>query len=110
MSTLNNIEPRQVVTCPATGYQTSSVCVPVVVTPFATPGVTTTLCCGAPVITPGISTCPGVPNGTCTFTITQNLCTTVPIEFGAEAVTGTPTVLCGTASGVDLCTGCGVPV
>ncbi|MFA5635311.1 MAG: hypothetical protein WC977_05335 [Anaerovoracaceae bacterium] len=106
MSTLN-IGPQQVVTCPATGYQTASVCVPVTVTPFALPGTTTTVCCGPPIVTPGPTTCPGVENGSCTFTITQNLCTAVPVEFGATTTPGVPSVLCGGASAEDICTGCG---
>lgn len=107
MSTLN-IEPQQAITCPATGYQTSTVCVPVTVTPFAIPGTTTTVCCGQPVITPGLAECPGIVNGTCTFTISQNLCTAVPVEFGANSSTGEARVVCGAASTSDLCTGCGV--
>jgi len=106
MST-TNIEPMQAITCPATGYQSSSICVPVIVTPFAIPGITTTVCCGPPVITPGIAECPGVVNGNCSFTITQNLCTTVPIEFGANAVTGNPSVICGVTTDNDICTNCG---
>ncbi|HZK01243.1 MAG TPA: hypothetical protein VFC96_00090 [Anaerovoracaceae bacterium] len=106
MSTLN-IEQQQVLTCPATGYQLSSVCVPVTVTPFAIPGTTETICCGSPVITPGIGECPGLVNGNCMFTITQNLCTAVPIEFGANATTGNPSVVCGTVSSTDICTTCG---
>lgn len=106
MSTLD-IAPQQVITCPATAYQASSVCVPVTVTPFATPGTTTTVCCGPPVITPGIGECPGVVNGTCVFTISQNLCTTVPVEFGANSFTGDARIVCGTTSATDICTGCG---
>lgn len=40
-------------TCPATGYQSVSVCVPVTVTPYARTGATYTKCCGNPVVTPG---------------------------------------------------------
>ncbi len=94
-------------TCEATAYQPFSVCVPVTVTPFAIPGDTTTVCCGPPTVTPGTPTCPGVENGSCTFTITQNICVAVPIEFGATPVVGNPFVQCGTASAEDICTGCG---
>lgn len=106
MSTLNILQ-QQVETCPATGYQPASVCVPVTVTPFATAGETTTFCCGPPIITPGIVTCPGIVNGSCIFTITQNICTAVDVEFGATASVGAPSVLCGTATGEDVCTNCG---
>ena len=47
-------------TCPAVGYQSASVCVPVTVTPFAQAGATTTKCCGSPVVTPGRVTCEGI--------------------------------------------------
>lgn len=107
MSTLT-IKQQQVETCPATGYQAASVCVPVTVSPFATPGETTTFCCGPPTVTPGIVTCPGVENGSCTFTITQGICTAVPVEFGATSTVGNPFVLCGTATNEDICTDCGV--
>lgn len=33
-------------TCPAVGYQSASLCVPVTVTPFAQTGMTATKCCG----------------------------------------------------------------
>ena len=56
-------------TCPAVGYQSVSVCVPVTVTPFAKTGVTMTKCCGTPLVTPGRETCGGVKNGSCFFTI-----------------------------------------
>ncbi|MGI6727256.1 MAG: hypothetical protein ACOX4P_01640 [Anaerovoracaceae bacterium] len=106
MSTLN-IEQLQVETCPATGYQPASVCVPVTVTPFATPGTTTTYCCGDPIVTPGTSLCEGEINGSCTFTITQNICVAVPVEFGATATVGAPSVECGDATEEDVCTNCG---
>ena len=55
-------------TCPATGFQSLSVCAPVTVTPFAKSGVTKTKCCGDPVVRPGQETCPGIKNGSCHFT------------------------------------------
>ncbi|HPO03955.1 MAG TPA: hypothetical protein PLV37_00385 [Bacillota bacterium] len=106
MSTLD-INPLQVNTCEGVAYQTSTVCVPVTVTPFAVTGTTTTFCCGMPVVAPDTNTCPGVLNGSCVFTITQDICTAVPVDFGATAVPGSPSVLCGTASAEDICTGCG---
>lgn len=106
MSTVNILQ-QQVETCPATGYQAASVCVPVTIRPFATPGTTITYCCGAPVITPGTIECPGTVNGSCTFTITQNICTAVPVEFGATSRIGNLYVLCGETSGDDICTDCG---
>lgn len=93
-------------TCPATGYQTMSVCVPVTVTPFAETGATKTKCCGDSVITPGIDTCMGIKNGTCSFTISQDLCIAVPVAFGAVASVGDTYVNCTYASEKDICNDC----
>ena len=57
--------------CQATAYQRSTVCVPVTIT-FANNGETVTFCCGDPTITP-VPDCEGVENGSCVFTITQNI-------------------------------------
>ena len=87
----NNVrtaEAGEVQTCPAVGYQSASVCVPVTVTPFAEAGSTTTKCCGDPIVTPGRETCDGVKNGSCFFTISQNICVAVPVAFGAVATVG----------------------
>lgn len=94
-------------TCPAVGYQAASICVPVTVTPFAQTGATTTKCCGTPVVTPGIAVCGGVKNGSCAFTITQDICVAVPVEFGAVASVGDSFVSCSDASDQDICTTCG---
>ena len=53
MVNLNSEVPNESQTCPAVGYQSASICVPVTVTPFAQAGITTTRCCGDPVITQG---------------------------------------------------------
>lgn len=92
-------------TCPAVGYVPISVCSPVTVRPFVNVLPTTTLCCGSPIISPGIPPCTGVENGTVTFNITQNICVRVPIEVGATSEVGNPFVDAGTAS-EDLCPGC----
>ena len=97
-------------TCPAIGYQSASICVPVTVTPYAQTGVTTTKCCGTPVVTPGRETCGGVRNGSCFFTITQDICVAVPVEFGAVATVGDSFVSCNGASEEDICTTCQQPV
>lgn len=81
-------------TCPVTACQSAGVCVPVTVTPFAKATRTRTICCGKPVITPGKITCAGVKNGSCTFTVTQDIRVTVPIEFGAVATVGDTYVSC----------------
>lgn len=90
--------------CPVVGYQRSTVCVPVTVTPFAHVGTPVVSCCGAPVVTAG-DTCPR-NGGICHFTIRQELCVAVPVEFGARAVTGTPSVQCGEVSNKNICANC----
>lgn len=102
--TVNPLAENQ--TCPAVGYQSASICVPVTVTPFAQTGVTVTKCCGTPVVTPGRETCGGVKNGACFFTISQDICVAVPVEFGAVATVGDTYVNCNGASEDDICTGC----
>lgn len=98
---------KSIQTCQAVGYQSATVCVPVVVTPFAIARETTTVCCGAPIITPGITVCEGVVNGSCYFTISQNICVEVPVEFGAYSSVGAPVVQCGEATNQDICSNCG---
>lgn len=90
--------------CPVVGYQRSTVCVPVTVTPFAHVGTPITSCCGDPVVTAG-GICPQ-SGGICRFTIKQQVCVAVPVEFGARAVAGTPSVQCGEASNTDICVEC----
>lgn len=97
-------EPPQ--TCSTIAYQTATVCVPVSVKPFAIAGPTVTRCCGNPIITPGSSICGGTVNGSCVFTLTQNICVAVPIEFGANTTVGSPRVACGETSSDDICMGC----
>jgi hypothetical protein len=90
--------------CPAVGYQSASICVPVTVTPFAVTGATTTRCCGDPVVTSGRTSCGGTKNGTCSFTISQDICVAVPVSFGAVAEVGDTYVSCNGSSAEDLCT------
>ena len=93
-------------TCPAVGYQSASICVPVTVTPFAQAGTTVTKCCGSPVVIPSREVCGGVKNGSCFFTISQDICVAVPVEFGAVATVGDSFVSCNGASEEDICTTC----
>lgn len=94
-------------TCPAVGYQSASICVPVTVTPFAKTGITATKCCGSPVVTSGRNTCGGMKNGSCAFTISQDICVAVPVAFGAIATVGDTFVNCNSASADDICSDCG---
>lgn len=93
-------------TCPAIGYQSASICVPVTVTPFAQAGATFTKCCGNPVVVPGKNTCNGTKNGACVFTINQDICVAVPIDFGAVATVGDTFVNCNNASAENDCANC----
>ncbi|MEG0864678.1 MAG: hypothetical protein RSE58_12485 [Clostridia bacterium] len=93
-------------TCPAIGYQTATICVPVTVTPFAKTGATVTKCCGSATVVPGRNTCGGIKNGACSFTISQEICVAVPVDFGAVATVGDTFVGCNNASAEDLCTNC----
>jgi hypothetical protein len=97
-------------TCPAVGYQSASICVPVTVTPFANAEATTTKCCGGPVVTLGKNTCGGTKNGTCLFTISQDICISVPVSFGAIAEVGDTYVTCNGASADDICTDCSATI
>ena len=40
------------------------------------------------------------------FTITQDICVAVPVEFGAVATVGDTYVSCNEVSDNDICTGC----
>lgn len=94
---------QQVETCSATGFQTASVCVPVTIIPFVRAGTITTYSYGEPVIVPGETVSPGTPNGTCSFTVTQSICTAVPLQFGATATIGTMNVLYGVPTCEEVC-------
>lgn len=93
-------------TCPAVGYKSVSVCVPVTVTPFAKAGATHTTCCGDPVVTSGDTPCEGRKNGICQFTISQKICVSVPVQFGASSTVGDTFVDCLGASEKDICKDC----
>ena len=93
--------------CTVYGSPRATVCVPVTVTPFASVGDTVTRCCGNPRVTPGTAACGGTPMGSCVFTISQDVCITVPVAFGATSVVGRYSVLCGDANTGDNCPDCG---
>ena len=76
-------------TCPAVSYQSASICVPVTVTPFAQAGVTSTRCCGTPVVTPGRDVCAGVRNGASD----QDICTSCDILPEIPTVPTIPSVV-----------------
>ena len=45
--------------------------------------------------------------GSCAFTISQDVCIAVPVAFGANAVVGRYSVLCGDAATGENCPDCG---
>lgn len=45
-------------------------------------------------------------NGVCSFTVSQNICVAVPVEFGVNAVVGEAYVDCLGVSSEDICTDC----
>ena len=67
----------------------------------------TTKCRGDPVVTLERDVCGGVKNDFCFFTIPQDICVAVPLEFGAVATMGDSYVNCNGASVQDICTDCG---
>lgn len=82
-------------TCPTVGYQAASVCVPVTITPYANAGATVTKCCGEAIVVPGRQLCGGIKNESCSFTLSQNICVAVPVDFGASATVGEAFVVSG---------------
>lgn len=82
--------------CEVVASQLINVCVPVTVTPFATTGPVSTICCGDPVIND--DACIGEPGRACTFTVSQLICVEVPVNFGADAAPGRTFVQCNPAT------------
>lgn len=108
LSTLSICGPAcsSVQACSTLVNQRATVCVPITVTPYAVTGVIGTQCCGAPVVSLGRAACLGNPNTSCTFSVSQELCMSVPVAFGASALVGTASSVCGaTALGECACAG-----
>lgn len=95
-------------TCPAEAFVPMTVCTDVTVTPFVNELPPTTFCCGGPIVTPEPATCPGERNGDVKFTISQDICVKVPVEFGATTSVGDPFVDAGEPTSEDVCTNCGM--
>lgn len=98
-------------TCSATGFQKIGVCVPVTVTPFVQAGPAAVSCCGEAEVFPGeppfpSGPCQGEQGGSCTFTISQTICISVPVEIGANAQAGEPFVNCREVSAKNICQYC----
>lgn len=56
----------------------------------------------------GRYTCNGVKNGQCVFTLSQDVCIEVPVEFGSVATVGDTYIACNGASAEDICPDCTV--
>ena len=82
------------VLCPATVHETVCVQASVTITPEVTVGEIESFCVGGPVI----GACPGTPETECTFTISQNICVQIPLNFSANAVATPSGMVCGTPS------------
>jgi len=85
--------------CNKTGTQCVNIAAPLTMVPTASVGTVSVACQGVPSIT-----CVTDPEGTsCTVTMTQQLCVSVPIRYGVSLTTGEPTIACADNS----CIGCG---
>ena len=84
--------------CSRVGTQCVNIAAPMVLTPSAVMGAATVTCQGTPVIT-----CVTQDGGaTCTVTMTQQVCVSVPIRYGVTMTTGDVTIGCA-----DSCVGSG---
>ncbi len=72
---------------------------PVVLTPTASLGTVVSSCPGTPTVT-YVTAADGA---SCTLTLTQRVCISIPVSYGVEIVPGTPIIAC--ADGAAFC-GC----
>ena len=78
------------------GTQCVDISQPVVLTPTTSLGTVVSSCPGMPTIT-----CVTAPDGvSCTLTLTQRVCISIPVSYGVEIAPGAPVIACadGTAS------------
>ena len=76
--------------CAKTGCQCVDVSLPVEVSPVACVGEIVTTCQGTPVVTCRTDPC----CNTAVLTVTQQLCLTIPVRFGANTCVGEATIAC----------------
>lgn len=87
-------------TCNKIITQCVDVKAPVILTPTACLGTVTVACQGSPCVT-----CETDPCGTsCTVTLSQQICVTVPVRYGVGLNSGEPTIAC--AEGGSCCCKC----
>lgn len=92
----------QMNSCNKVGTQCVDVSAPLVLTPTASVGTVTVTCQGAPDVTCDT----GAGGASCTVTMTQRVCVSVPIRYGVTLTSGEPSIACaGDAEGGGSC-GC----
>ena len=74
--------------CKSTAYQKVDVCAPVTVTPYAELHQPTVKCNGKTRVCSGPVPCLGKKNGSCSFTIRQQIDVEVAVDFGASVSIG----------------------
>ena len=85
--------------CSKVGTQCVEIAAPMTLEPTATMGAVTVTCQGSPEVT-----CVTNEDGTsCTVTMTQQVCVSVPVSYGVTLTAGKPTIACAD----DHCMGCG---
>ena len=84
--------------CGRIGTQCLNIAASAVLTPVATVREVTVSCQGTPVIT-----CESNGGASCTMTITQQVCVSVPVNFGVTLTNGDATIACAD----NNCIGCG---
>lgn len=89
--------------CARTVFQKANVCTVVTVTPDAFCGPVSACCVGDPVFSPS-NVCLG--SEACVFTVSQELCLTIPITFNANAVCSAFTIDCEPPSLIDCTPEC----
>ena len=85
--------------CNKTGTQCVDIAAPFTLTPTAAVGAVTITCQGSPNITCVSDAC----GSSCTVTMTQQICVSVPIRYGVSLTSGEPTITCAD----NNCVGCG---
>ena len=85
--------------CNKVGTQCVDVTAALTLVPTASVGTVNVACQGAPSIT-----CVTAPDGSsCTITMTQQVCVSVPVRYGVTLSSGEPTIACAD----NNCVGCG---
>lgn len=91
-------------TCSKFAYQKANVSVPVMVKPVAWVGSANSFCCNEPTID-NFQCKPHGNKQICCFTISQEICVEIPVQFGAQVCSGEPWIDCHEVS-VDPCSNC----